>query len=98
MNPHFFTAPFFDWRDRRSDRETQTLWIPGVLHGRMTKGGNASSHSFSIRCGSQPPPLRGTSFRRKEGECRLSYSKAFSPHRHFERKREIFFVRGQEKL
>ena len=40
----------------------------------------------------------GTSFHRKEGECRLSYSKAFSPHRHFERKREIFFVRGQEKL
>ena len=53
MNPHFFTAPFFDWRDRRSDRETQTLWILEVLHGRMTKGGNASSHSFSIRSGSR---------------------------------------------
>ena len=42
----------------------------------------------------QPPPLRGTSFQRKEGECRLPYNKAFSPHRHFERKREIFFVCG----
>ena len=71
MNPHFFTAPFFDWRDRRSDRETQTLWILEVLHGRMTKGGNASSHSFSIRCGSQPPPLQGTSFQRKEGRGRM---------------------------
>ena len=79
----------FDGRDRRSDRERETLWIPEVLHGRMTKGGNASSHSFSIRCGSrlllafptrgrlcfgntaipiQPPPLRGTSLQRKEGE------------------------------
>ena len=32
------------------------------------------------------------------GRIRLSYSKAFSPHRHFERKREIFFVRDQERL
>ncbi len=30
------------------------------------------SHSLSPRCGSQPPPLRGTSFQRKEGECRPS--------------------------
>ena len=28
-------------------------------------------HSFSSRLGSQPPPLRGTSFRGKEGVCRL---------------------------
>ena len=41
---------------------------------------------------SQPPPLCATSFQRKEGEC------AFPPHRHFERMREIFFVRGQEKV
>ena len=34
--------------------------------------------------------LRGVPLRRKEGECRF-------PHRHFERKREIFFVRGQAK-
>ena len=47
---------------------------------------------------SQPPPLRGTSFQRKEGECRFPYSKAFSPYCHFERKREIFFVCGQERL
>ncbi len=26
---------------------------------------------FSFRYGSQPPPLRGTSFQRKEGECRF---------------------------
>ena len=30
------------------------------------------SHSLSPRCGSQPPPLRGSSFQRKEGECRPS--------------------------
>ena len=42
----------------------------------------------------QPPPLRGTSFQRKEGEWWLPYSKAFSPYRHFERMREIFFVCG----
>ena len=35
----------------------------------MTKRGNVSS-LFSFRYGSQPPPLRGTSFQRKEGECR----------------------------
>ena len=44
----------------------------------MTKGGNTSSHSFSIRCGSQPPPLRGTSFQRKEGEC--AQNRATIPH------------------
>ena len=89
-------------------------------------------HSFSSHLGSQPPPLRGTSFRGKEGVCRLLASsfraKARNPfrsrsdkhceeedhgkhrtsydlggrreyaafsHRHFERKREILFVRGQ---
>ena len=77
----------------RKKTETGNEKDPSAALG-MTKRGNASFHSFSIRCGSQPPPLRGTSFRRKEGECRLSYSKAFSPHRHFERKREIFFVCG----
>ena len=30
------------------------------------------SHSLSSRCGSQPPPLRGTSFQRKEGAMRES--------------------------
>ena len=34
----------------------------------MTKRGKAASHFFSFRYGSQPPPLRGTSFQRKEGE------------------------------
>ena len=72
---------------------------PSFGRGRRAKRGGVGF----LECGStvsrgQPPPLRGTSFRRKEGECRLSYSKAFSPHRHFERKREIFFVRGQGKL
>ena len=42
---------------------------------------------------SEPPPLRGTSFQRKEGDTRMP----LSPYCHFERKREIFFVRGQAK-
>ena len=33
----------------------------------MTKRGKPSSHFFSTYSGSQPPPLRGTSFLRKEG-------------------------------
>ncbi len=52
-------------------------------------------HSFLFRCVSQPPPLRGTSFHRKEGE---SCPRIASPYRHFERKREIFFVCGQEEM
>ena len=32
------------------------------------------SHSFSFRLGSEPPPLRGTSFQGKEGVCRLPAS------------------------
>ena len=52
------------------------------------------THSFLFCCVSQPPPLRGTSFHRKEGEpCPCI---AF-PYCHFERKREIFFVCGQIK-
>ena len=53
------------------------------------------THSFLFRCVSQPPPLRGTSFHRKEGE---SCPRIASPYRHFERKREIFFVCGQEEM
>ena len=45
-----------------------------------------------VRSGSQPLPLRGTSFQRKEGDTRMP----LSPWGHFERKREIFFVRGQK--
>ena len=60
------------------------------LRSEGRNGGRHISHFFSIYSGSQPPPLRGTSFQGKEGECRF-------PHRHFERKREIFFVRGQAK-
>ena len=52
------------------------------------------THSFLFRCVSQPPPLRGTSFHRKEGEpCPCI---AF-PYCHFERKREIFFVSVNKK-
>ena len=40
----------------------------------------------STYSGSQPPPLRGPSFQRKEGRMPASL------HRHFERMREIFFV------
>ena len=46
------------------------------------------THSFLFRCVSQPPPLRGTSFHRKEGE---PCSCIAFPYCHFERKREIFF-------
>ena len=52
------------------------------------------THSFLFRYVSQPPPLRGTSFHRKEG---VSCPRIASPYRHFERKREIFFVCGQEE-
>ena len=41
---------------------------PSAALGMTKRGGRYISHSFSIRCGSQPPPLRGTSFQRKEGE------------------------------
>ena len=66
------------------------------------------THSCLFRCVSQPPPLRGTSFQRKEGEACPS-TKAFPawdgsdaripfpPYRHSERKREIFFVCGHEE-
>ena len=75
-------------------RNTANEKDPSAALG-MTKRGEAHlTLFFQSHSGSQPPPLRGTSFRRKEGECRLSCSKAFSPPRHFERKREIFFVRG----
>ena len=51
----------------------------------------------------QPPPLRGTSFHGKEGECRFPMKKTYDTRiplsriRHFERMREIFFVRGKAK-
>ena len=103
-----------DWGSRRFLRaalrrktETGNEKDPSAALG-MTKRGNASIHFFYSTV-SQPPPLRGTSFQRKEGECRFPYSKAFqrekgndmrmplSPYRHFERTREIFFVCGQEE-
>ena len=40
---------------------------------------------------SEPPPLRGPSFQRKEGDTRMP----LSPYRHFVRKRDIFFVRDR---
>ena len=67
-------------------------------HPRLCLGGRYEkmllTHSCLFRCVSQPPPLRGTSFHRKEGE---SCPRIASPYRHFERKREIFFVCGQEE-
>ena len=80
----------------RRKTETGNEKDPSAALG-MTKRERHIPHSFSFRYGSQPPALRGTSFQRKEGEWRLPYIKAFSPQRHFERMREIFFVRGQEK-
>ena len=40
---------------------------------------------------SEPPSLRGTFFQRKEGDTRMP----LSLYRHFERKREIFFIRDR---
>ena len=51
----------------RKKTETGNEKDPSAALG-MTKRERHISHSFSIRYGSQPPPLRGTSFRRKEGE------------------------------
>ena len=71
----------------RRKTETGNEKDPSAALG-MTKRGKATSHFFSFRYGSQPPPLRGTSFQRKEEDTRMP----FSPYRHFERKRDIFFV------
>ena len=68
-------------------RNTANEKDPSVALG-ITIRDNAPPARLSSRCGSQPPPLRGTSFQGKEGECH------FARIRHFERKREIFFVRG----
>ena len=86
----------------RRKTETGNEKDPSAALG-MTKRGNASFHSFSTCCGSQPrlaalsSPFQGKglawilppSFGRREY--------AAFPHCHFERKREIFFVRGQAK-
>ena len=74
----------------RRKRETGNEKDPSAALG-MTKRGKATSHFFSFRYGSKPPPLRGTSFQRKEGDTRMP----FSPYRHFKRKREIFSVRDR---
>ena len=102
-----------DWGSRcfmqtalRRKKETGNEKDPSAALG-MTKRGNAFPYFFLFR-GSRPPPLRGTSFQGKEGEAYPS-TKAFrrekgsdtriplSPYCHFERKREIFFVCGQEE-
>ena len=56
----------------------------------MTKRGWATSHFLSSRCASQPPPLRGTSFQRKEGEAQKP-----SPYRHFERSEKSSLHTGE---
>ena len=71
-----------------------TLRDHGVSFAKGKANGKRKKHPR--RClGSQPPPLRGTSFHRKEGE---SCPRIASPYRHFERKREIFFVCAQEEM
>ena len=73
----------------------------------MTKRGKRFFTFFSLRYGSQPPPPSGPLLPEKGGGMpphRLPMKKAYDtriplPHiRHFERTREIFFVRGQEKM
>ena len=101
----------------RRKTETGNEKDPSAALG-MTKRGNASFHSFSTCCGSQPrlaalgSPFQGKglawtlppSYGRRENaasqtshEEGLRYENAAFPHCHFERKREIFFVRGQAK-
>ena len=74
----------------RRKTETGDEKDPSAALG-MTKRGGTSHIVFQSHSGSQPPPLRGTSFQRKEGDTRMP----FSPYRHFERKRDIFFVRDR---
>ncbi len=52
-------------------------------------------HFFSSRLGSQPPPLRGTSFRGKEGVCRLLASSFRAKARNLFRSRSG--KRGEER-
>ena len=54
----------------RRKTETANEKDPSTALG-MTIRERAVSHSLSSRSGSEPPPLRGTSFRGKEGVCRL---------------------------
>ena len=72
----------------------------------MTKRRKTSSHFFSSRYGSQPPPPFGAPPSRGRSENAASqtsheeglrYENTAFPHCHFERKREIFFVCGQAK-
>ena len=62
----------------RRKTETANEKDPSTALG-MTIRERAVSHSLSSRGGSEPPPLRGTSFRGKEGVCRLP-PHAFFPH------------------
>ena len=101
----------------RRKTETGNEKDPSAALG-MTKRGNASFHSFSTCCGSQPrlaalgSPFQGKGLAwllspsRGRGENAASqtsheeglrYENAAFPHCHFERKREIFSVRGQAK-
>ena len=78
-------------------RETPYSIHSGItaFHSRREKR-TVNEKKHPRRClGSQPSPLRGTSFHRKEGE---SCPCIASPYRHFERKREIFFVCAQEEM
>ena len=50
---------------------------PSAMLG-MTKREQGCFPFFSSRLGSQPPPLRGTSFHGKEGVCRLPVSSSIS--------------------
>ena len=60
----------------RRKTETANEKDPSTALG-MTIRERAVSHSLSSRSGSEPPPLRGTSFRGKEGVCRLPPSPLF---------------------
>ena len=86
MNPHFFTAPFyfaFIWFKVQGSRggfaaiicgamPDQESFSPLPLEGgrRAKRGGVGIPAGENIASRSQPPPLRGTFFQRKEGEKR----------------------------
>ena len=76
----------------RRKTETANEKDPSAALG-MTIRERAVSHSLSSRSGSEPPPLRGTSFRGKEGVCRLLASSFRAKARNLFRSRSRTAVR-----
>ena len=65
-------SPFLigEWAFCLEETDGHLLIVIPRLRSEGRNGGRHISHFFSTYSGSQPPPLRGTSFQGKEGECR----------------------------